>query len=64
MDTRPQRDTHSPYSGWYDPQQLTEEADRLRNLPPANNIVQRWRRHRLWRIEQRVQEIYYMRRNA
>lgn len=53
-----QRDTQSPYSGWYTPQKLQEEADRIRALPEGSVEVQRWRRKQVRLIEARIRDLY------
>lgn len=58
-----QKGNASAFAGWHNIQQLLQEADRIRQLPPSNiKEVDQWRRNRLWQIDQRVREIYHMRR--
>lgn len=54
-----QKQIQSPYAGWFQPRQLQDEIDRLRKLPPTDNVtITRWRINRIWQIEQRLKELY------
>jgi hypothetical protein len=54
-----QKGNASAFAGWYSPRDLREEEDRIRALPQTDNaVINRWRRNRLWQIEQRLRELF------